>query len=88
MILCVVLMFTPFMAGGVRELAGVLTMGEHFNDLSRLEDVYLWTYLAAYGIHWVYELGICMAFGALGRWKRLRDRKLLYAEKNEEPSKN
>lgn len=77
LILCIVLMFTPFMAGGVRELAGVLSMGDHFNSASMIEDIYLWMYLVAFAIHLAYEIAVCMLCGWLGKWKRLRDRSKL-----------
>ena len=79
LILCVVLMFTPFIAGGVRDLAGVITMGDGFNSSAMIEEITLWMYLLSYGIVFVFEVAVCLACGAIGKNKRLRDRQALYA---------
>lgn len=78
LLLCVVLMFTPFMAGGVRDLAGVLTMGNSFYSAAMIEEITLWMYLLAYGIFFVFEAAVCLACGYLGKAQRLRQRKELY----------
>lgn len=78
LLLCIVLMFTPFMAGGVRDLAGILTAGDGFHSKSMIEEITLWTYLLSYGIFFIFEVAICLACGFIGKTQRLRRRKDLY----------
>ena len=77
-------MFTPFMAGGVRDLAGVLTMGNYFDSKAMLEEITLWTYLLAYGIFFVWEATVCVSCNWIGKTQRLRERDDLYQEREKQ----
>lgn len=88
LLLCVVLMFTPFMAGGVRDLAGVLTMGDGFNSKSMIEEITLWTYLLSYGIFFVLEMAVCLTLGWFGMKQRLRERENLHHKEDDSTTPN
>lgn len=83
LLLCIVLMFTPFMAGGVRDLAGVLTLGDHFDSKAMIEEITLWMYLLAYGIFVLFEAAVCLACSWIGKTRRLRQREELYHKKED-----
>ena len=84
LLLCLLLMFYPFIAGGVRDLAGLIGMGGNFDAASKIEEIYLWQYLVAFGMDLVYKIGIAILAGYFGKAKRLRNRGELkgYSETN------
>ena len=77
LLLCLLLMFYPFIAGGVRDLAGVIGMGSKFDSASEIEKIYLWQYLLAFVIDLVYRIGIALLAGYLGKATRLKNRENL-----------
>ena len=77
LLLCLVLMFYPFIAGGVRDLAGVIGMGSGFSSESDIESIYLWQYLLAFCIDLVYKIGVAILCGYLGKAKRLSNRETI-----------
>ncbi len=68
------LMFYPFIAGGTRYLAGALSMGSRFSSETRIDEIYLWAYLAAFGIYLGFEIVISLVFGVVGKKARLKNR--------------
>ena len=72
--LSVVLMFYPFIAGGVRPLAGILCMGSGFNSDGMIEYIYLWAYLLAFLLYWLFQVVVSLACGWIGKKKRLKSR--------------
>lgn len=86
LLLCVILMFYPFISGGVRDLAGLLAMGDSFNDRGMIERIYLWNYLAAFGIDFAVRAAVSLTAGAIGKHMRLKSREsLLSREQTEQP---
>ena len=77
LVLCLLLMFYPFIAGGVRDLAGVIAMGSDFSSKEDIKDIYLWQYLLAFVIDLAYKIGIAMLGGYLGKKKRLKNRETI-----------
>ena len=74
LLLCLILMFYPFIAGGVRDLAGVIGMGSKFDSETDIEKIYLWQYLLAFVIDLAYKIGVACLVGYLGKAKRLKNR--------------
>ena len=58
-----ILGFHPFIAGGTKYLAGLISMGEKFDSAERASDIYLWEYLAVFAIYLVFEI-IAVEVGA------------------------
>ncbi len=82
LILSIPLMFYPFVAGGTKYLAGLIDMGKSFNSVEKIEDIYLWTYLASFVIYLVLEIAIAVLLGMLGKKMRLKQREELLTEQN------
>lgn len=74
LLLCLLLMFYPFIAGGVRDLAGVLGMGSGFSSASDIENIYLWQYLLAFVIDLAYKIGVAILCAYIGKAMRLKNR--------------
>lgn len=74
LILCLLLMFYPFIAGGVRYLAGILCMGTGFDSAAMIEDIYLWAYVLAFFLYLVFEICVSLIGGFLGKRMRLKNR--------------
>ena len=86
LVLCFVLMFHPFISGGVRDMAGVLAMGDAFNSRDMIENIYLWNYLTAFGIDFVVRSAVALIAGAVGKRMRIKSREaLLTHEQTEQP---
>ncbi len=81
--LSVPLMFYPFIAGGTRYLAGLIYMGSRFDSAERVGDIYLWTYLLAFGVYWIVQLISAVSCGYIGKSRRLAVRRSL-TENNEQ----
>ncbi len=77
LLICVPLMFHPFIAGGTRFLAGLIDMGRHFDSPECIPDIYLWTYLFAFAIYLIAEIAVCIGLGVLGKRRRMAQRKSL-----------
>lgn len=84
-LLCTVLMFYPFIAGGVRDLAGILTMGSHFSSADCIEEIYLWAYLCAFGIDFAFRAAVALVSGAVGKRMRIKSRETLLGGENASP---
>lgn len=69
--------FYPFAAGGTRYLAGLISMGNKFDSLDRIVDIYLWEYLLAFGIYLVLEIIAAEVCGYLGKRRRIKIRESL-----------
>ena len=74
LLLCLMLMFYPFIAGGVRYLAGVISLGSNFVSDDMVGRIYLWEYLLAFGIYLVFEIAVALIGGAMGKRMRLKGR--------------
>jgi len=85
LLLCLVLMFHPFIAGGVRYLAGILRMGGDFASDGQLDRIYLWDYLLGFLIDFAVRVAVALLCGYLGKKKRLDNRKNIagYPSENE-----
>ncbi len=77
LLLCLVLMFYPFIAGGVRDLAGVIGMGTEFSSEADIENIYLWQYLLAFVIDLAYKMGVAILCAYMGKAKRLKNRETI-----------
>ncbi len=77
LLLCLLLMFYPFIAGGVRDLAGVIGMGSGFSSESDIENIYLWQYLLAFVIDLIFKIGIAILCAYFGKAKRLKNRETI-----------
>lgn len=77
LLLCLLFMFHPFIAGGVRSLAGVLALGESFDGADMIGEIYLWTYLGAFAIDLAVQTAVAMICGAVGKRRRWKDRSTL-----------
>ena len=84
LIISVPLMFYPFIAGGTRYLAGLMDMGSGFDSADNVKYIYLWTYLAAFGIYLVCEMISALVCGYLGKKNRENLRKELGIDKLKE----
>lgn len=62
--------FYPFIAGGTRYLAGLMSMGDKFDSVECIADIYLWEYLLAFAIYLVLEIIVVQICGYLGKRKR------------------
>lgn len=69
-----VLMFYPFIAGGVRPLAGILCMGAGFDSDAMIEYIYFWAYLLAFLLYLVFQIGVSLLCGFIGKKMRLKSR--------------
>ncbi len=72
--LSIPLMFYPFIAGGTRYLAGLIDMGDGFNSLDKVKEIYLWTYLAAFFIYLAVEILTVAVCGSIGKRRRIAQR--------------
>ena len=88
LVLCLVLMFHPFISGGVRELAGVLAMGDAFDGADMIGEIYLWTYLAAFWIDFAVQAVVALLCGFLGKRTRLKGRETLRGYGQEKKDEN
>ena len=71
--------FHPFIAGGTKYLAGLISMGEKFDSAGSAADIYLWEYLASFAIYLVFEI-IAVELGAyLGKRRRAQQKESLTA---------
>lgn len=77
LLLCLLFMFHPFISGGVRELAGVLALGDGFDGADMIEEIYLWTYLGAFWIDFAVQTAVVLICGCLGKRTRLKGRESL-----------
>ena len=71
---CLILMFYPFIAGGVRYLAGLLCMGSGFDSADCIPDIFLWAYLAAFFIYLMFQIGCALLGALIGKRMRLKIR--------------
>ena len=62
--------FHPFVAGGTKYLAGLISMGEKFDSAESTLDIYLWEYLAAFAIYFVFEIIVTEVCAYIGKRKR------------------
>ena len=82
LLLCLLFMFHPFVAGGVRSLAGVLALGDGFDGADMLDEIYLWTYLGAFLIDLGVRTAVTLTCGYLGKRTRLKGRQTLRGYEN------
>ena len=62
--------FHPFIAGGTKYLAGLISMGDKFDSAESVADIYLWEYLVAFAIYLVFEIIVVELGAYLGKRKR------------------
>jgi hypothetical protein len=79
LIISLVLMFYPFIAGGTRYLAGLMSLWDSFDGIEAVADIYLWAYLVAFVIYFAVQLGVALCCGVWGKNKRLKNREELLA---------
>ena len=74
LVLSVLLVFHPMIAGGTRFLAGLIDMGRGFNSEVQVENIYLWTYLISFAIYLAAQIISSVACGYFGKRYRLYNR--------------
>ncbi len=74
LVICLPLKFYPFIAGGVRDLAGILSMGIGFSGEERIGEIYLWAYLAAFALFLLFEIATALICAYAGRKRRIKNR--------------
>ncbi len=74
LILCLPLKFYPFIAGGVRDLAGLLSMGTGFSAPEAVSEIRFWAYLVAFAIFLWFQIGTALVCGYVGKKRRLKSR--------------
>ena len=72
--LSTVLMFYPFIAGGVRPLAGILCLGTGFDSDAMIDYIYLWAYLLAFLLYLIFQICVSLLCGFIGKKMRLKNR--------------
>lgn len=86
--LCLLFMFHPFISGGVRELAGVLAMGDAFDGADMIGEIYLWTYLGAFWIDFAVQAVVALVCTYLGKQMRLKGRETIRGYGQEKKDEN
>ncbi len=74
LILCLPLKFYPFVAGGVRDLAGILSMGTAFASEEMIGEIRFWAYLVAFAVFLILEIAVALVCAKMGVRKRLKNR--------------
>ena len=69
--------FHPFIAGGTRYLAGLISMGEKFDSATNVADIYLWEYLLAFAIYLLLNIIAVELGGFWGKRFRIKNRESL-----------
>ncbi|MBR2353063.1 MAG: hypothetical protein IKA76_00985 [Clostridia bacterium] len=88
MILAAILSFNPILAGGVRDLAGIMSFGKGFDSEAMIEKIKLPMCLAAFAIYIACEIGCALLFGYLGKKRRAKSRSELIPTVSEETEEN
>ncbi len=83
MIIAGILSFNPIFAGGVRDLAGIMSFGSDFDSAAMIEKINLTMCLAAFGIYIVFEILAALGFGYLGVKRREKSRKELIPQESD-----
>ncbi len=77
MLLALVLKFNPILSGGVRDLAGVICLGSGFDSADMIEKIPLFMGVLAFLVYLLFEIGVCVWLGYLGKKNRLKSREAL-----------
>ena len=74
MALALVFRFNPILSGGVRDLAGILSFGSGFDSVDKIEKIPLPMGILAFFMYLLFEIGICVWLGYLGKKNREKSR--------------
>ena len=74
MILAMIVSFNPMVAGGVRDLAGILRFGRDFDSAEMVGNIGLPMCLAAFSIYLAFEILSAVLFGYWGVKRRIKNR--------------
>lgn len=72
------LKFYPFIAGGVRDLAGILSFGTEFASESKIAEIRFGTYLVAFLLYFAFETAVVLLCGIIGKKRRIKNREGLH----------
>ena len=83
LILALLLRFHPIVSGGVRDLAGVISLGDRFTSVEMIEKIPLLASVFSFVVCLLIEIGVALWLGFLGKRNREKNRDMLVGQNSE-----